>query len=297
MTRHLHLVDVFTDRPCRGNQLAVVTGAAGLTARQMQAFANELHFSETTFVTSEQPVGGGWPVRIFTPRREMPAGGHATLGTAHVLRNVLLGGRVDRVTLSLEGGLVPVFVERDRRGERYWMRQRHPTFGQRVTRKSAAPALGLSPADLDSHPIEEVSTGIPYLVVAVRTRRALERIRIDRPALLRLVGGLEAKAVIAFAPGAATAGHRLTSRVFFDYFDEPEDAATGSANGCLAAWLVQHRFLDDDAIDLQVEQGFSIGRRASLQLRAMRTSRGIEIRVGGGVVDVARGTIVAARFD
>ena len=296
MTRQLHLVDVFTDRPCRGNQLAVVTGAAGLTARQMQAFASEMNFSETTFVTGDQPVGGGWPVRIFTPRREVTSGGHPTLGTAHVLRQALLGGRVDRVTLALESGLVQVFVERDRKGEQYWMRQRHPVFGKRVPRRSVAPALGLSPADLDSHPIEEISTGVAYLVVAVRTRRALERIRVDREALLRMVAGLEAKAVIAFAPGAATAGHRLTARVFFDYYDEPEDAATGSANGCLAAWLVQHRFLDDDAIDLLVEQGASIGRRSSLHLRAMRTSRGIEIRIGGGVVDVAHGTITAARL-
>jgi len=296
MTRSLHLVDVFTDRPCSGNQLAVVTGAKGLTARQMQAFAREMNFSETTFVLAEQPVGGGWPVRIFTPSEELPFAGHPTLGTAHVIRHALLSGRVDRVTLALAIGLTPVFVERDAKRELYWMRQRFPTFGRRLTRKAVAAVLGLSPADLASHPIEEVSTGLPYLVVPVRTRRALERIRVDRDGLLKLVAGLDAKAVIAFAPGAQRPGHQLTARVFVDFYGVPEDAATGSANGCLAAWLVQHRFLDDDAIDLRVEQGTSIGRPSTLHLRAMRTSRGIEIRVGGGVVDVARGTVVAARL-
>jgi trans-2,3-dihydro-3-hydroxyanthranilate isomerase len=296
MTRSLHLVDVFTDRPCSGNQLAVVTGAKGLTARQMQAFAREMNFSETTFVLAEQPVGGGWPVRIFTPADELPFAGHPTLGTAHVIRHALLGGRVDRVTLALEAGLTPVFVERDAKRELYWMRQRFPTFGKRLPRKAVAAVLGLSAADLDGHPIEEVSTGLPYLVVPLRTRRALERIRVDREALLKLVEGLEAKAVLAFALGATRPGHQLSARVFVDYWGVPEDAATGSANGCLAAWLVQHRFLDDDAIDLKVEQGTSIGRPSTLHLRAMRTSRGIEIRIGGGVVDVARGTVVAARF-
>jgi trans-2,3-dihydro-3-hydroxyanthranilate isomerase len=213
-----------------------------------------------------------------------------------VIRHGLLGGRVERVTLALEAGLTPVFVERDAKRELYWMRQRFPTFGKRLARKAVAAVLGLSPADLDSRPIEEVSTGLPHLVVPVRTRRALERIRVDREALLRLVADLDAKSVIAFAPGAARAGHQLTARVFVDYYGVPEDAATGSGNGCLAAWLVQHRFLDDDAIDLRVEQGTSIGRPSSLHLRAMRTSRGIEIRIGGGVVDVARGTLVAARF-
>ena len=296
MTRSLHLVDVFTDRPCAGNQLAVVTGAKGLTTRQMQAFAREMNFSETTFVLSDQPQGGGWPVRIFTPAEELPFAGHPTLGTAHVIRHALLGGRVDRVTLALGIGLTPVFVERDAKRELYWMRQRYPTFGERLPRKAVAPMLGLSPADLDSHPIDVVSTGLPTLIVPVRTRRALERIRVDRDGLRTLVKGVEATAVLAFAPGAGRAGHQLTARVFVDELGVPEDAATGSSNGCLAAWLVQNRFLGDDAISLRVEQGTSIGRPSSLHLRAMRTSRGIEIRVGGGVVDVARGTVVAARF-
>ena len=296
MTRSLHLVDVFTDRPCSGNQLAVVTGAQGLTARRMQAFAREMNFSETSFVLADRPVGGGWPVRIFTPAQELPFAGHPTLGTAHVIRHVLLGGRVDRVTLALEVGLTPVFVERDEKRELYWMRQRQPTFGARVPRRAVAALLGLSPADLGTQPIEEVSTGLAFLVVPVRTRRALSRIRIDRDALLALVARLDAKALIAFAPGAARPGHQLTARVFVHEFGVAEDAATGSANGCLAAWLVQHRFLDDDAIDLRVEQGASIGRPSTLHLRAMRTSRGIEVRVGGGVVDIARGTMVAAPF-
>ena len=296
MTRSLHLVDVFTDRPCTGNQLAVVTGAKGLHAPQMQAFAREMNFAETTFVMSDRPVGGGWPVRIFTPKEEVPFAGHPTLGTAHVIRHALLGGRVDRVTLALEAGLTPVFVERSTKRELYWMRQRFPNFGKRLPRKAVAPVLGLSPADLDSHPIEEVSTGLAHLVVPVRTRRALERIRVDREALLKLVDGLDAKAVIAFAPGARGAGHQLTARVFVDYYGVPEDAATGSGNGCLASWLVQHRYLDDDAIDVRVEQGVSIGRPSTLHLRAMRTSRGIEVRVGGGVVDVARGALLAARL-
>jgi trans-2,3-dihydro-3-hydroxyanthranilate isomerase len=296
MTRSLHLVDVFTDKPCTGNQLAVVTGAKGLNTPQMQAFAREMNFAETSFVMNDVPVGGGWPVRIFTPRQEVPFAGHPTLGTAHVIRHQLLGGRVDRVTLSLEAGLTPVFVERATKHELYWMRQRFPTFGKRLPRKLVAPVLGLSPADLDSHPIEEVSTGLPHLVVPVRTRRALERIRVDRDALLKLVDGLEAKAVIAFAPGARTAAHQLTARVFVDYYGVPEDAATGSGNGCLASWLVQHRYLDDDAIDVRVEQGASIGRPSTLHLRAMRTSRGIEVRVGGGVVDIASGTLLAPRL-
>ena len=296
MTRSLHLVDVFTDKPCSGNQLAVVTGAKGLSTPLMQSFAREMNFAETAFVLADHTVGGGWPVRIFTPREELPYAGHPTIGTAHVIRQALLGGRVDRVTLSLKLGLVPVFVERTAKRELYWMRQRFPTFGKRVPNKVLAPILGLAASDLHSQPSEEVSTGLTYLVVPVKTRRALEKIRIDQDALGKVFGELEARSVIAFAPGASVAGHQLTARVFSARPGVPEDAATGSGNGCLAAWLVQHRFLDDDTIDLKVHQGASIGRSSTLHLRAMRTSRGIEIRIGGGVVDIAHGTVTAARF-
>jgi trans-2,3-dihydro-3-hydroxyanthranilate isomerase len=295
MTRHLHLVDVFTDRACTGNQLAVVTGAKGLTGRQMQAFAREMNFSETTFVTDDRPSGGAWPVRIYTPAEEVPFAGHPTLGTAHVIRQTLLGGRVDRVTLGLGVGAVPVSFERDGKRELYWMRQPAPTFGTRATRRQVAPAVGLAQTDLDG-PIERVSTGLPCLVVPVRTRRALDRIAIDRAALNALLAEAEAKTLLAFAPGARTSGCEYTVRVFVDETSIPEDPATGSANGCLAAWLVQHRWLDSDRIDLRVEQGMSIGRPSVLHLRAMQTSRRIEVRVGGGVVDVARGTLLAQRF-
>ncbi|MCZ8131241.1 MAG: PhzF family phenazine biosynthesis protein [Steroidobacteraceae bacterium] len=296
MSRSLHLVDVFTDRPCTGNQLAVVTGAKGLTARQMQAFAREMNFSETTFVMADRPAGGAWPVRIFTPAEEVPFAGHPTLGSAHVIRHVLLGGRVERVTLSLAAGPIPVVYEREGKRELYWMRQNAPTFGRRLSRREVAPVLGLAPSDLDAAPIEEVSTGLPFVIVPVRTKKALERIRVNRDLLLKFVAGLDAKAILAFAKGANGSGHHLTARVFVDYYGIPEDPATGSANGCLAAWLVQHRWLGDDAIDVRVEQGMSIGRPSVLHLKAMRTSRRIEVRVGGGVVDVARGTLLAARL-
>lgn len=296
MTRTLHLVDVFTDRPCAGNQLAVVTGAKGLNARQMQAFAREMNFSETSFVMADAPAAGLWPVRIFTPVHELPFAGHPTLGTAHVIRSHLLGGRVERLTLGLGVGPLPVSFEREGRRELYWMRQKHPTFGRRLSRKQVAPVLGLAPADLDTQPIEEVSTGVPFLIVPVRSRRALERIKVDRDALLKLVRDLDAKSILAFAPGAKTTGCKYTVRVFVDFHGVPEDPATGSANGCLAAWLVQHRYERDDAVDVRVEQGMSIGRPSVLHLKAMRTSRNIEVRVGGGVVDVARGVLLASRL-
>lgn len=297
MACRLNIVDVFTDKACAGNALAVVLGAQDLTARQMQAFAREMNFSETTFVTAQEPVAGAWPVRIYTPTHELPFAGHPTLGTAHVLRTQMQRANTARVILELACGRVPVVMERTGRRELYWMRPPEPRAGARVPRREVATLLGLAPTDIDGkHPSLEITAGIGFIVVPVRSRAALARARINPAALARITGPLDAKAVIAFAPGARDARNDYTARVFCDYYGVPEDAATGSANACLAAWLVETGYCGDDAAAARVEQGAQIGRPSLLHLRALRTSRGIEVRIGGGVVDVARGAIVAPPY-
>jgi trans-2,3-dihydro-3-hydroxyanthranilate isomerase len=297
MSRRLHIVDVFTHRPCAGNQLAVVLGAEGLRAPQMQSFAREMNFSETSFVTSERPLAGAWPVRIYTPTSELPFAGHPVLGTAHVIRQALLAGKAERVTLALAAGRIPVVMERAGRSELYWMRQPKAVIGKGLPRSAVAAALGLGVGDLQSaFPVLEVSTGLPHLIVPLRSRRALARIAPDNAALEKLLAPCAARSVLCFSNSAKGAPYDYAVRVFGAALGVAEDAATGSGNGCLAAWLVETRYRRDDALEVTVEQGTHLGRPSLLHLQAMRTSQGIVVRVGGGVVDVARGVITAARL-
>jgi predicted PhzF superfamily epimerase YddE/YHI9 len=86
MSRYV-LLDVFTDTPLDGNQLAVFPDAAGLTPEQMQRLAREFNFSETLFVLPPEGEGDA-RVRIFTPVRELPFAGHPVLGCAfHLARH------------------------------------------------------------------------------------------------------------------------------------------------------------------------------------------------------------------
>jgi trans-2,3-dihydro-3-hydroxyanthranilate isomerase len=298
MSRRLHIVDVFTHRPCAGNQLAVVLGAQGLRAPQMQSFAREMNFSETSFVTSERPLAGAWPVRIYTPTSELPFAGHPVLGTAHVIRQALLAGKAERVTLALAAGRIPVVMERVGRSELYWMRQPRAVIGKRLPRSAVAAALGLGVGDLQSaFPVLEVSTGLPHLIVPLRSRRALSRVAPDNAALEKLLAPCTARSVLCFSNSAKGAPFDYAVRVVSGAaLGVTEDAATGSGNGCLAAWLVETRYRRDDALEVTVEQGTHLGRPSLLHLQAMRTSQGIVVRVGGGVVDVARGVITAPRL-
>ncbi|MCI0497677.1 MAG: PhzF family phenazine biosynthesis isomerase, partial [Thermoplasmata archaeon] len=148
--------------------------------------------------------------------------------------------------------------------------------------------------DIDGHfPIQEVSTGLPILIVPLRTLEALRRVRVSRTVLEEMMQGLEARCVLCFTTETYSRENDLNVRVFADPLGIPEDPATGSGNGCLAAYLVEHGVLGKDAIDIRVEQGFEIGRPSMILLRAERKEGGgIDVRVGGKVQLVARGELI-----
>jgi trans-2,3-dihydro-3-hydroxyanthranilate isomerase len=294
MSRQFYLVDVFARERYTGNQLAVVTDADGLDTAGMQAIAAEMDFSETTFVTGP-PEDGAWPVRIFTPAAEVPFAGHPTLGTAAVIREHLADGRPETVPLDLEVGEVPVdVVPADAgTGETLWMTQQPPAFGDRLDHAALADVLGLPMNSLDRDwPVQVVSTGLPTIVVPLTDRDALASIDLDRAAYDRVTGDREAKNVLAFCRDPREPENDLADRVFAPFYDVPEDPATGSSNGCLAAYLARHEYFDGPVVDARVEQGYEMGRPSLLSLRADATGEGVSVEVGGQVVAVAEGQLV-----
>ena len=292
MSRQFYLADVFARERYAGNQLAVVTDAEALDTDEMQAIAAEMGFSETTFVTGP-PADGAWPVRIFTPAAEVPFAGHPTLGTASVIRERLADGRPETVTLDLKVGAVPVDVVPGDSGETLWMTQQAPSFGDRLDHADLAAVLGLPEHSLDADwPVQIVSTGLPTIVVPLADRDALEAIDLDRAAYERVTGDREAKNVLAFCPEPREPENDIADRVFAPFYDVPEDPATGSSNGCLAAYLARHEYFGEPVVDTRVEQGYEMGRPSLLSLRADATGEDGTVAVGGQVVAVAEGTLL-----
>jgi trans-2,3-dihydro-3-hydroxyanthranilate isomerase len=290
-----YIVDVFAEEKYAGNQLAVFRDAGGMSDCEMQDLAKEMNYSETTFILSEEEAGGGYDVRIFTPDAEIPFAGHPTLGTACVIQSQIIGKPAERVVLNLKIGQIPVTFAYDDKGiaDILWMRQNPPTAGKVVDRGIIASVLNLIDDDIDDvFPIQEFSTGLPFIIVPLRNLQALRKAYVDRNRLLAMVDALEAKAILCFSPETYKPEHDLAVRVFADYYGVPEDPATGSANGDLAGYLVHHKYLGKQEIDIKVGQGYEVGRPSLLMLKARRTDEAIEVNVGGGVVMVARGELV-----
>jgi trans-2,3-dihydro-3-hydroxyanthranilate isomerase len=286
-----YIVDVFAQEKYAGNQLAVIRHMGHASTEVMQAIAREMHFSETTFVTSEQERNGGYDVRIFTPEKELPFAGHPTLGTASIIRQEIIGRSAAMVTLNLKAGQIPVTF--DDVGGLVWMKQLPPQFGETVDPAVMAEVISLPAEEIDARfPVQSVSTGSPAFIVPLRTLAALKRARINLERNNALIATSDAKGILVFCPQPQRPGHDLSVRFFADYYGVPEDPATGSANGCLAGYLVQHRYFGKDAIDVRVDQGYEIARPSLLYLKAGKQNDAIEIFVGGKVIVIARGELM-----
>ncbi len=289
-----YMVDVFAEEKYAGNQLAVFRGGQSLRAEDMQRIAQEVHFSETTFIVSEKPRGGGFDVRIFTPAEELPFAGHPMLGTAHILQTEILKSGSDSVVLNCQTGPIPVSTVGSGKETVYWMKQNAPEFGRTHVPSILGAILGLGEDDIDPRfPIEEVSTGLPHILVPLRTLGALKRARVHQEKYFEFIKDKWAKAILVFSPEPHEAKNNIAVRMFADCFGIIEDPATGSGNGCLAAYLVRHRYWGNAAVDVRSEQGYEIGRPSLLYLRAKEAGDGtFGVSVGGKAVTVARGEFV-----
>jgi len=265
------VVDVFTDVPLAGNQLAVFTDATQIPEERLQPLAREMNYSETVFVYP--PAGEGHVrMRIFTPSRELPFAGHPILGTAFVLAAPL---QLGEIRLETGAGLVPVRVERE--GARIvfgWMRQ--PAFDWEPYDR-AGELLELLALEGSGLPVEVYHQGPGHVLVELETPAAVGALRPDFGRLEEL----SPYGTVCFARN----GERWKARVFVPAHGVPEDPATGSAAGPLALHLARHgRIAFGD--EIEIRQGEEVGRPSTLFAVARSPE---EIDVGGAAVVVARG--------
>jgi trans-2,3-dihydro-3-hydroxyanthranilate isomerase len=270
------VVDVFTDVPLAGNQLAVFTDARDLTTDDMQALARETNFSETVFVLPPTNPEADVRLRIFTPAVELPFAGHPTLGAAFVL-----GGPLSKIVIRLETGAGVIPVELEREGPRIVfgsMEQPIPTFEPVADPTPIFAALGVSGSGL---PVERYDLGPGHVYVELGSAEEVAAVQPDLGALARATPD----GVNCFARD----GQRWKTRMFAPNHGVAEDPATGSAAGPLAVHLARHgRIVFGERIE--IKQGAEINRPSKLYAEAHGSADEIQrVVVGGSAVTVARG--------
>jgi trans-2,3-dihydro-3-hydroxyanthranilate isomerase len=282
--------DVFSSKPLEGNSLAVFSDGRGLSDVEMQAIAREMNLSETTFILprdAKVEKERGVRVRIFTVQEELPFAGHPTLGTAFALRD---DSGAKEITLDLNAGKVPVrFEDRDGQPPFGEMTQLDPTFGMVHDREAVAKATGVSVEDFDaSLPIQTVSTGVPFTITPLKSLAVIQKLRIDAHRAAEYGEKMGSKFFYFVSRETVDPAAGLHARMLF-YGNE--DPATGSAAGCTAAWMVEHKVFEPEKRVL-IEQGVEMQRPSRIFVRASRSdNRVVNVRVGGNAIEVMRGEV------
>jgi trans-2,3-dihydro-3-hydroxyanthranilate isomerase len=305
MQRRYLTTDVFTDRMFGGNPLAVVLDAEGLSTAQMQSLASEFNYAETTFVLPpKDPRHTAW-VRLFTPRTEVPFAGHPNIGTAFILaREPRFGAaaRAGSFTFEEAAGLVPISLMSEQ-GRCVGAELRAP---EQLSRRAlfstevAAACLSLPPSQLltQRHQPQVVSVGLPFLVVEVASREALESAKPDLSVHERHLPLDGTDAVFAYwqeSAGAAVANgvssqeSVLHARMFSPLDGIVEDPATGSACAAAIALLATEQTSQSAQRSWRIHQGHDMGRPSLLLGRTVRHGEFIETYVGGRCVAMMAG--------
>jgi len=269
------VLDVFTDTPLTGNQLAVFTDARDIPEQMLQPLAREIGFSETVFVF--RPEGEGHArMRIFTPAVELPFAGHPILGTAFVLASPL---QLIEIRLETPRGLVPVLLERDEGGRIVFgrMSQPLPTVEPYAEQEALLRALGVERSEL---PVEVYDNGVLYVYVGFESREAVAALQPDFGRLASLGVGVSC---------FAGSGSEWKTRMFAPGDGIAEDAATGSAAGPLALHLARHGRIQFGE-EITISQGAELMRPSTLYARVDGSAGDVlRVEVGGSAVIVARG--------
>ena len=274
MLRAFRQIDVFTIEPYRGNPVAVVLAAEGLSDAQMQRFAHWTNLSETTFVLPPADARADYRVRIFTPVAELPFAGHPTLGTCHAWLEA--GGAphsADEIAQECAAGLVSIRRTPDGLGF------------------AAPPLIRSGPVDEDelAHVAETINLDRDAIVAAEWADNGPGWVALlleSAEAVLAVRPGLVDHDIGLVGPHPAGSEAAFELRAFFPKDGATtEDPVTGSLNASVAGWLLGSGRASAPYV---AAQGTTLGRAGRVHISADDAGA---VWVAGGTVTCVSGSV------
>ncbi len=295
------ILDVFTDEPLKGNPLAVVLQADGLSDDIMQSLAREFNLSETVFVCPPKKDKNDAFLRIFTPFSELPFAGHPTVGTAVLLACHSLGDvtlPTDK-TIQLEEKIgsirCGVVVKPEGGGHAtFALPQLSEKVGSCDSHFHLAEALGLKESDIgfDAYEPGIYSAGTSFTLVPVKSLEAIQRIKPCQEKWAQAFEVTGRDNAFVFTRGGEDERAAFHARMFWPNAGIVEDAATGSAVAAFSKAILDFEKLQDGHHSFLIEQGFEIGRPSRILLEIdIEEGAVLDVRIGGNAVILCKGTL------
>ncbi|SAK41776.1 phenazine biosynthesis PhzC/PhzF protein [Caballeronia temeraria] len=286
-------VDVFTSVPFKGNPLAVIFDAEGLTTERMQDIARWTNLSETAFLMPPTDPRADYRVRIFTTAVELPFAGHPTLGSAHALIDAGYTPKTPgRLVQQCGVGLVTLAERSDADGAAWAFAAPPATIAPLTDAQNERLAAAPAPAVIDfSAPPTAVNNGAPWLVVRVQDAAhclALSLQGAARESVAALVAETGTHGIAVYGPHAVGGPATFELRVILLGAENIEDPVTGSANAALATLLTHQG--KRPGRSYTVRQGTALGRDGRVSIEYDDEADGAPVWIGGSSVTVIDGT-------
>lgn len=275
-TRPFKQVDVFTAVALKGNPVAVILDAGGLSAEQMQAIANWTNLSETTFVTPATDPAADYAVRIFTPKSELPFAGHPTLGTAHaVIEAGLATPKNGKVVQQCTVGLVEVSTAGT------GLSFRLPRYAYQEAPEAEKLTAALAEGAIKGQP-QIVNVGPRWVIAELASAETVEQLQPNLPILADYDRAHSTTGMTVYAEKPEGG---IVVRSFAPADGIAEDPVCGSGNGAVAAYRLKAGQVSAGSLYM-ASQGRQVGRDGHVRVRI----EGDAVHVGGDCVTVVDGT-------
>ncbi|MEY4907864.1 MAG: hypothetical protein RL260_1582 [Pseudomonadota bacterium] len=280
--RRTVVLDVFTAEPLKGNPLAVVIDAEGLSDAQMAAYARWTNLSETTFLLPPTDPAADYRVRIFTPGGELPFAGHPTLGSCQAWLDA--GGVPRQAGVAVQECGVGLVRVRQIDGAPHRLAFAAPPLRRSGLAEPAVVAQVLRALQMGADAVlavEWIDNGPGWLGVRLRDAAAVRALVPDFVAMR----GLNVGVVGAWPAGSAV---DVEVRAFVPDLGVPEDPVTGSLNAGLAQWLIGAGVLPARYV---AGQGHALGRDGRVHVEHIAAGEWAGVWIAGDVTRCIAGTL------
>lgn len=295
---HLYQIDSFTKTKLAGNPAGVITNAEGLSCSDMQKIARELNNSETAFIFQSDDPAYNVHVRFFTPTKEVPICGHATIA-AHYARAVENALDSVRVFHKTGAGILPVDIVREEDDYKIIMTQGAISFGaimKDALLDKIIAALKIAPDDLiENCPVQIASTGHSKVMIGIKDKALLDQLAPDMEMLKQISESIDCNGFYVFTMNAPDSEILIHGRMFAPAIGINEDPVTGNANGPLGAYLIHHQLVRHDGAVFRFKavQGEAIKRAGIIEVDVkIQQGQPVEVKIAGNAVIAFKAELV-----
>ncbi|MBV1882487.1 MAG: PhzF family phenazine biosynthesis protein [Pseudomonadales bacterium] len=299
MELNYYLVDVFTNTPFSGAQIAVFPDAKLASQQDRERIANELNLRETVFITHNNSPSQ-YQLKVQTPHQETTVGAHTSIAATYALAKsgALKLNRSTPLRLQNNENEQTVYIaHKDGEIKQTLLTSTITPKTDRFTPtpEELAEILGIAPGQLANKPYQPltISCDSAYLIVPVKSLKAVIDARFNYQAWSTSAApSTLTQEILLFSTETEQQLPDFHLRLLGPSIGHHEDPPVGACTPAFAAYLCAHDHIKQGTHVFAVERGLAQARQSILHMEMdNRQEETLTVRVGGSAVFTGEGKI------